>query len=182
MWRCAVGGAGGMGGRVQRMAAARAGATLAWPTGATAATAGAAGTAGAPAAATGARRAASTARVLADDELAHEIDRQSAAGWQYGCDGGEQYFAKHVRFKSFRQATAFVMAVSLAAERQQHHPAIYINHATVQVQTTTTDPRGISTKDVKLMAAVDRQLAALAAGECTVASARVVFGWRPQNP
>ncbi|MCM8749504.1 4a-hydroxytetrahydrobiopterin dehydratase [Thermomicrobiaceae bacterium CFH 74404] len=66
-------------------------------------------------------------------------------GWQRE----EEALVKEFRFKTFREAMAFVNEVADLARRLRHHPEIVINYNRVRLRLTTHDEAGITGKDTE---------------------------------
>lgn len=63
---------------------------------------------------------------------------------------------KDFEFKDFSQALAFIVQIGVVAEKQNHHPEIKNVYNKVSLRLTTHDSNGVTEKDVKLAAAVDK--------------------------
>lgn len=63
---------------------------------------------------------------------------------------------KDFEFKDFSQALAFIVQIGVLAEKQNHHPEIKNVYNKVSLRLTTHDSNGVTEKDVKLAAAVDK--------------------------
>lgn len=59
-------------------------------------------------------------------------------------------------FKDFGEAFAFMARVALLAEKQDHHPEWSNVYNRVAITLTTHDAGGLSQRDAKLAAAIDR--------------------------
>jgi len=66
-------------------------------------------------------------------------------GWRREADA----LVKEFRFKTFREAIAFVNEVAELARRLRHHPQIVIDYNRVRLSLTTHDEGGITEKDVQ---------------------------------
>ncbi len=66
--------------------------------------------------------------------------------------------ARTVRFADFSAAFAFMTRVAMLAEAQDHHPEWSNVYATVTIRLTTHDAGGLSARDARLAAAIDRLL------------------------
>ncbi len=62
---------------------------------------------------------------------------------------------KEFRFKTFREAMAFVNEVAELARRLRHHPEIVINYNQVRLGLTTHDEGGITEKDTEFARQVE---------------------------
>ena len=59
-------------------------------------------------------------------------------------------------FPGFAEAVGFVASVAVAAEKAFHHPDIDIRYRRVKLSLTTHDQGGLTHKDVRLAARIDR--------------------------
>jgi 4a-hydroxytetrahydrobiopterin dehydratase len=75
------------------------------------------------------------------------------SGWDV-VDG--QRLHKKFRFPDFAQALAFVNRIGAEAEAQNHHPELLLGWGKVEVSTWTHTANGITDKDHRLAAAIDR--------------------------
>jgi len=62
---------------------------------------------------------------------------------------------REYRFRNFRQALDFALAVGELAEREQHHPDIHMAWGSVRVETWTHKIRGLHRNDFILAAKCD---------------------------
>ena len=69
---------------------------------------------------------------------------------------GRDAISRSLKFKDFNTAFAFMTRVALKAERMDHHPEWFNVWNTVEVDLTTHDAGGITTKDFELAAAMER--------------------------
>ena len=81
-------------------------------------------------------------------------DDLAAAGWSLDEDG--KGIVKGYKFKSFRDAMAFMVRAGFEAEAADHHPEWSNVYNRVQVRLTTHDAGGLTEKDTALAAAFDR--------------------------
>jgi 4a-hydroxytetrahydrobiopterin dehydratase len=58
-------------------------------------------------------------------------------------------------FKDFASALAFINAVGILAEKQNHHPEIHNIYNKVQLRLSTHDSDGVTDKDFDLAKAID---------------------------
>lgn len=79
-------------------------------------------------------------------------------GWQ--AVEGRDAIRKTFKFKTFNQAFGFMTRVALAAEKMDHHPEWSNVYNTVDITLTSHDVEGLSERDVKLAAKIDRFAAA----------------------
>jgi 4a-hydroxytetrahydrobiopterin dehydratase len=59
------------------------------------------------------------------------------------------------RFKTFREAIAFVVQVALLAERMDHHPDIEIRYRQVTLRLSTHSEGGLTERDFHLAQQID---------------------------
>jgi len=59
-------------------------------------------------------------------------------------------FKKNFEFKNFKQAFAFMTAVATKAEEMGHHPEWFNVYNKVEVELTTHDTGGVSSKDLEM--------------------------------
>lgn len=77
--------------------------------------------------------------------------------WELARDG--KAIARTFRFKDFSEAWGFMNRVALLAETQDHHPEWFNVYNRVEVTLTTHDAGGLSARDARMAAAMDRILA-----------------------
>ncbi len=63
---------------------------------------------------------------------------------------------KEFHFKDFKEAMEFVQKIGEEAEREQHHPDIFIRYTRVTITLTTHDAGGLTYKDFKLARIVEQ--------------------------
>lgn len=85
-----------------------------------------------------------------------EIEQALAGlpGWERDEDG----IAKSFEFADFSQAWGFLNRVALAAEKQDHHPEWTNVYKQVLIRLSTHDAGGITARDFKLAAEIERIL------------------------
>ena len=88
--------------------------------------------------------------LLEDSEIQEFV--QSHPGWQREGDNLVRTFV----LADFAAAVGFIAAVGVAAERAFHHPDINLRYRRVRVSLTTHDEGGLTRKDTKLAARIDR--------------------------
>lgn len=76
------------------------------------------------------------------------------SGWRAVDD---HHLAKTYLFPDFKAALDFVNRVGAVAEEQGHHPDIHLAWGRVDVETWSHDANGITERDWKLAAEIDRQ-------------------------
>jgi len=86
-----------------------------------------------------------------------ELDRFSAQlpGWKVV---GEHHLEKTFLFPDFKTALAFVNQAGEIAERQGHHPDLFLTWGQVQVKIYTHKIDGLTESDFILAAKIDRGL------------------------
>jgi 4a-hydroxytetrahydrobiopterin dehydratase len=78
---------------------------------------------------------------------------EKLTGWEVA-DG--RHLHKIFKFPDFAKALDFVNRIGAAAEEQGHHPDILLGWGKVEVTLFTHDINGVSDKDYKLAAAIDK--------------------------
>lgn len=68
----------------------------------------------------------------------------------------EHHLSRGFRFDDFRQALAFVNRVGELAERENHHPDIYLGYGRVRIDLWTHKIGGLHENDFILAAKIDR--------------------------
>ena len=82
---------------------------------------------------------------MADTTLPQELQD---AGWSLAGDG--KSIAKTFKFRSFRDALAWMVRAGFEAEALDHHPDWTNVYNRVEVRLTTHDKGGLTEKDVEL--------------------------------
>jgi len=67
----------------------------------------------------------------------------------------EKHIEKEFIFKDFHDAIAFIVKISIEAERINHHPEIYNVYTKVRLKLTTFDIGGLSELDLALAKFID---------------------------
>jgi 4a-hydroxytetrahydrobiopterin dehydratase len=75
-------------------------------------------------------------------------------GWSE--TSGRDAITKKFVFKDFSQAFGFMTRAALVAEKMDHHPEWFNVYKTVDVTLSTHDAGGLTDRDVKLAAAMDK--------------------------
>lgn len=83
-------------------------------------------------------------------------------------DEGRGAIRRDFVFADFNEAFAFMTRIALAAERADHHPEWFNVYNRVDVTLATHDAGGLTARDIKLAAFIDK--AAAAAGAATSAA------------
>lgn len=93
---------------------------------------------------------------MAEKLSAGEIEAALATlgGWELV--SGRSAIRKSFRFVTFNDAFAFMTRVALKAEKMDHHPEWFNVYNRVDVTLTTHDVDGLSGKDIKLAAFMDK--------------------------
>jgi 4a-hydroxytetrahydrobiopterin dehydratase len=89
---------------------------------------------------------------LKGEELAR-LARELNGGWKVV---DERQLEKEFKFKDFREALAFTNKLGEVAEREQHHPDIYLAWGKVKLTVWTHKINGLSESDFILAAKADR--------------------------
>ena len=76
----------------------------------------------------------------------------SVEGWQLAGDR----IRKHLRFRDFKAATAFLNAMADLAEEEGHHPDFSVHYSTVDVEIWTHAAGGLTENNFILAAKIDR--------------------------
>ena len=76
------------------------------------------------------------------------------AGWAASQDG--KAIEKSFKFKTFRDAMAWMTRIAFEAEAADHHPAWLHVYNRVEVRLTTHDTGGLSDKDLALASVMER--------------------------
>lgn len=69
---------------------------------------------------------------------------------------GRSAIIKEFRFADFREAFGFMTRVALLAEKMDHHPEWFNVWNRVEITLSTHDAGGLSARDMKLAAAIDK--------------------------
>ena len=77
---------------------------------------------------------------------------------------GRDAIAKTFRFADFSAAFGFMARVALAAEKMDHHPEWFNVYNRVEVTLSTHDAGGLTDRDIRLAAAMDRLAGTAAPG------------------
>ena len=88
--------------------------------------------------------------------------RQEVGNWSLNDNVLEREF----QLKNFREAIAFVNQVADVAEKQGHHPDIFISYKTVRLTLTTHRIHGLSQNDFIMAARIDQLLEREGPGGC----------------
>lgn len=71
---------------------------------------------------------------------------------------GRDAIRRDFRFSNFSEAWGFMARVALLAEAQDHHPEWFNVYNKVEITLSTHDAGGLSARDLKLAAAIDKLL------------------------
>ena len=69
---------------------------------------------------------------------------------------GRDAIRRDFRFADFSEAWGFMARVALLAEAQDHHPEWFNVYSKVEITLSTHDAGGLSARDLKLAAAIDK--------------------------
>jgi 4a-hydroxytetrahydrobiopterin dehydratase len=89
---------------------------------------------------------------LGPDAVKAELGKLT--GWQPAKDG--KTITKSFEFGNFSEAFGFMARAALAAEKMDHHPDWSNSWNTVKVALSTHDAGGLTARDFKLAAAMDK--------------------------
>lgn len=76
------------------------------------------------------------------------------AGWEEV--EGRDAMKKAFKFKDFNEAFGFMTRVALKADKMDHHPEWFNVYNAVEITLSTHDAGGLTDKDVKLAAFIDK--------------------------
>ena len=88
------------------------------------------------------------------DQAARQGMAARLPGWQLV--DGRDAIQKTFKFKDFSEAFGFMARAALVAEKMDHHPEWRNVYKTVEVTLSTHDAGGLTERDTKLAAAMDR--------------------------
>lgn len=89
-------------------------------------------------------------------ELLSDIEIQRDLGTLQGWSRKGDVLTRTYQFRNFTQAIDFVNRVASLAESANHHPDIDIRYSKVTLTLSTHDAGGITSNDVGLARAIDR--------------------------
>ncbi|MBV8978521.1 MAG: 4a-hydroxytetrahydrobiopterin dehydratase [Alphaproteobacteria bacterium] len=87
------------------------------------------------------------------DPAARKQWLQGLPNWQEV--SGRDAIVRHLKFKDFNQAFAFMTRVALLAEKMDHHPEWSNVYNRVDITLTTHDAGGVTEKDIELAQAIE---------------------------
>lgn len=87
-----------------------------------------------------------------DSEAIRQLAEQLRSGWKVI---DEHHLEREYKFEDFRQALEFVNEVGELAERENHHPDIFLSYGKVVLQLWTHKIRGLHENDFILAAKID---------------------------
>ena len=79
---------------------------------------------------------------------------QNHTDWRYE----NSWLARDLQFANFEDAWQFMSYIAACAEEQDHHPNWYNVYGTVQIRLSTHDAKGITERDLRLVAGIDQYL------------------------
>jgi 4a-hydroxytetrahydrobiopterin dehydratase len=91
---------------------------------------------------------------LSDDQIESFVTTHS--GWSRR----NNMLTRSFKFSDYSSALAFVVRVSLVAEKRDHHPDIFLGWGRAEVSWTTHDSGGITALDTSLAEITDKLYAA----------------------
>ncbi|GAB4373105.1 MAG: 4a-hydroxytetrahydrobiopterin dehydratase [Calditrichia bacterium] len=89
-------------------------------------------------------------KVLTPDVIQEKL--KSLSGWKLDNDA----IKKEWKFRDFKEALRFINKIGELAERHNHHPELFNVYNTVILRFNTHDAGGITEKDFKIAADIDR--------------------------
>ncbi|ESQ84830.1 hypothetical protein AEAC466_07165 [Asticcacaulis sp. AC466] len=84
-----------------------------------------------------------------------EIDALTDNLPQWGLEPGGLAITRHLEFKDFKTAFAFMTEVAEAADRLDHHPEWSNVYNRVSIRLTTHDSNGLTASDIALARDID---------------------------
>jgi len=91
---------------------------------------------------------------LSDEKISAFVTTHE--GWAHK----ENVLTRSFKFADYSSALAFVVRVSLAAEKRDHHPDIFLGWGRAEVSWTTHDSGGITALDTSMAEVTDKLYAA----------------------
>jgi 4a-hydroxytetrahydrobiopterin dehydratase len=88
------------------------------------------------------------------DATARHVALTALSKWQDV--SGRDAIQRSLKFKDFNTAFGFMSRVALMAEKMDHHPEWFNVYNRVDILLTTHDAAGVSERDVKLAAFIDK--------------------------
>ena len=73
-------------------------------------------------------------------------------------DGGTGSIARTFRFANYADALAFVVRVSMVAEKRDHHPDVELGWGRAKIALTTHDAGGVTSLDFELAEVIETLL------------------------
>ncbi len=77
---------------------------------------------------------------------------QELKGWGFKDNAIDKAYV----FKNFSEALAFIVQIGCVSEKQNHHAEIWNVYNKVTLRLSTHDAGGVTDKDIKLAAAIDK--------------------------
>jgi len=77
---------------------------------------------------------------------------QELKGWGFKDNAIDKAYV----FKNFSEALAFIVQIGYVSEKQNHHAEIWNVYNKVTLRLSTHDAGGVTDKDIKLAAAIDK--------------------------
>lgn len=90
-------------------------------------------------------------------ELLSDIEVQRELGGLQGWSRRGDAIVRTYQFRNFVQAMDFVNRVARLAESAQHHPDIDVRYSKVTLSLSTHDAGGITSNDLSLARAIDKE-------------------------
>lgn len=89
--------------------------------------------------------------------MANEIEElmPQIPGWEFE---GYHHLAKTFHFKNFKESMAFSNNVAELAEKEAHHPSLFVTYSSVRVTLYTHTLDGVTQNDFIMAAKIDQLL------------------------
>ena len=88
---------------------------------------------------------------LLDAQQRRTWQRKLSKAWKWE----DQSLWVELKFKTFKQNTAFIHRLLALAEEQNHHPEIHTSYTDTSVRLSTHDAGGITEKDIAMAKAIN---------------------------
>lgn len=90
---------------------------------------------------------------MTENEITQHL--QSLPDWEQVEVGGQPAIRKAFKTGDFLKGLGFVTRVAVLAEKDQHHPDVFLTYPAVTVCLTTHDVGGLSSKDFQMAKQID---------------------------
>jgi 4a-hydroxytetrahydrobiopterin dehydratase len=89
--------------------------------------------------------------ILSDQEIHARLASLGVAWTAIGND----YLVRNFATKNFAEGVQLVNTIATIAEKQQHHPEVFLSYSGVELRVSTHSVAGITDKDFTFAAALD---------------------------